>query len=86
MEIKDIHDFQDVMCCALRYALGRKTYITSVIPDFIKSYEEVIDNRVKEIMLRDLNQYFVFRESGYQTDDECDYNSWKDLANWLINL
>ena len=86
MEIKNIRDFQDVMCCALRYALGRKTYITSEIPDFIKSYPELIDDRVKEIMLKDLNQYFTFRESGFETDDECDYNSWKSLAIWLIDL
>ena len=37
MEIKNIYDFQDIVISALRYALGRRTYITKSTVDFIKA-------------------------------------------------
>ena len=70
---------------ALRYALGRRTYITSETAEFIKRYPELIDERVKSVMLRDLEEYFQKRES-FKFDDECDYNTWKSLYNWLKGL
>ncbi len=85
MEIKNIRDFQDIVICALRYALGRRTYVTSATADFIKEYPELIDERVKTVMLRDLDEYFAFRKVGAYTDDECDYNTWLDLEKWLVD-
>lgn len=83
LEIKDIHDFQDIVICALRYALGRRTYITQLTADFIKEYPEIIDERVKTVMLKDLEDYFAFRHVEMYVDDECDYRTWLDLKTWL---
>ena len=83
MEIKNIGDFQNIVISALRYALGRRTYATIATADFIKEYPELIDERVKTVMLRDLDEYFAFRRAGGYIDDECDYNTWLDLEKWL---
>ena len=83
--IKDLHDFQDMIISALRYSLGRRTYINSETADFIKKYSEIIDERVKKIMLKDLEEYFDCRDDYYK-DDECDYNTWKDLYEWLKKI
>ena len=83
--IKDLHDFQDIIISALRYSLGRRTYINSETADFIKKYSEIIDERVKKIMLKDLEEYFECRDIYYK-DDECDYNTWKDLYEWLKKI
>ena len=83
MKIKNIHDFQDIVICALRYALGRRTYITQSTADFIKEYPEIIDKRVKQVMLNDLNKYFNMRDNAYIIDDKCDYNTWLNLKRWL---
>lgn len=83
MKIKNTYEFQDMLISSLRYALGRKTYITDVTADFIKSYPEVIDKRVRTVMLNDLRRYFDFRILYKHTDDECDYNTWCDLRKWL---
>lgn len=87
MTIKDsdVRDLQDMIISALRYALGRRTYITSETAEFIKRYPELIDERVKSVMLRDLEEYFQKRES-FKFDDECDFNTWKSLYNWLERL
>ena len=83
--IKDLHDFQNIIISALRYSLGRRTYINSETADFIKKYSEIIDERVKKIMLKDLEEYFECRDIYYK-DDECDYNTWKDLYEWLKKI
>lgn len=81
----DVRYLKDMIISALRYALGRRTYITSETAEFIKRYPELIDERVKSVMLRDLEEYFQKRES-FKFDDECDYNTWKSLYNWLKGL
>lgn len=75
-------DLKDIVICSLRYALGRKTYITSLVADYIMEHKELIDNRVKMIMLKDLEDYFENRNDYYK-DDECDYQSWLKLKKWL---
>ena len=87
MTIKDsdVRDLKDMIMCALRYSLGRRTYITSLTADFIRRYPELIDDRVKAVMLRDLEEYFRKREFC-DIDDECDFNTWKSLYNWLERL
>ena len=84
--IKNKYDFQDIVICALRYALGRRTYITKSTADFIKEYPEIIDNRVKSVMLKDLEEYFEYRHNKFYKDDECDYQSWLDLKEWLEKI
>lgn len=81
----DVRDLKDMIISALRYSLGRRTYITSETAEFIKRYPELIDERVKSVMLKDLEEYFQKRES-FKFDDECDYNTWKSLYNWLKGL
>ena len=81
-------DLKDILICALRYALGRKTYITGLVADYIMEHREFIDERVKNVMLNDLNNYFRCRKGtitrfGKPNDDECDYNKWLELKNWL---
>ena len=81
----DVRDLKDMIISALRYALGRRTYITGETAEFIKRYPELIDERVKDVMLKDLEEYFQKRES-FKFDDECDFNTWKSLYNWLKGL
>lgn len=85
IENKDLHDFQDMIISALRYALGRSTYITGETADFIKKYSYIIDRRVKKIMLKDLEEYFDCRDIYYK-DDECDYNTWINLNEFISGI
>lgn len=79
-------DFGDIMIMALRYGLGRRTYVSSEIPDFIMQNREHITERVCIVMLRDIHRYAQDRTNGMISDDICDYNSWIELQNWLFNL
>lgn len=85
--IVDNHDdFGDIMIIALRYALGRRTYVTSEVPEFIKDNSEYINERICIVMLRDIEWYMKDRKSGLVKDDYCDYDSWIDLQNFLFNI
>lgn len=82
----NINDFGDIMILALRYALGRRTYVTLEIPDFIKNNKKLINERICICMIKDINNYLAYRKDGIIKDDECDYKSWIGLDNWLYKL
>ena len=78
-------DLKDMIIGSLRYALGRKTYITGQTADFIINNPSLIDERVKKVMIKDLEEYFAYRDC-YYNDDECDYQSWLRLYEFLGEL
>lgn len=79
-------DLKDMIICALRYSLGRRTYIVGETSEYIISHPELIDSRVKQVMLNDLNKYLEDRQNCYVHDDDCDFNYWMHLKNWLENF
>lgn len=80
------NDFGDIMIMALRYALGRRTYVTDEVPSFIKQNAEFINERICIVMLGDITRYIEDRKNGIEKDDDCDYNSWLSLQTWLFNI
>lgn len=80
-KIKITYDLKDMIICALRYAIGRKTYVTEEVSSFIKSHPELIDKRVKEVMLKDLKGI-----DRYYKENDIDYPIFKSLENWLNKL
>lgn len=75
------YELQDIVICALRYAIGRKTYVTSEVCEFIMQQPNLIDDRVKTIMLRDLEKL----DEYYKTDD-IDYLQFDTLRKWLNSI
>lgn len=84
--IEVTHDLKNIVISALRYALGRRTYITQETAEFIMNNPDLIDERVCIVMLRDLGRYFEDRKLWEYKDDECDYQSWLALQNWLFKI
>lgn len=75
-------DLKDIVICALRYAIGRKTYVTEETCSYIKAHPKLIDKRVKEVMLRDLENV----EEYYSKNDNVDLPTFISLRSWLKNL
>lgn len=86
IELKLDYILRDMIISALRYALGRRTYITAETSEFIVENKAIIDNRMKQVMLSDLQQYLERRNKGFISDDKCDYEVWVNLYNWLNEL
>lgn len=72
------YELQDIVLCALRYAIGRKTYVTSEVCEFIMKHPDLIDYRVKRVMLRDLEDL-----DRYYKKDDIDYLPFDILRKWL---
>ena len=75
------YKLQDIVLCALRYAIGRKTYVTSEVCEFIMQHSNLIDDRVKTIMLRDLENL-----DEYYKIDDIDYLQFDTLRKWLNSI
>lgn len=75
------HDLKDIVISAFRYALGRKTYVTLSTCDYIKEHSNLIDKRVKQVLLNDLEQLDM-----YYPDKGTDYNTFVDFKKWLEKL
>ena len=86
IELKLDYVFRDMIISALRYALGRRTYITAETSEFIIENKDIIDGRMRQVMLSDLQEYLERRNKGFISDDKCDYEVWVNLYNWLSKL
>lgn len=86
IELKLDYVLRDMIISALRYALGRRTYITAETSEFIVENKAIIDSRMKQVVLSDLQQYLERRNKGFISDDKCDYEVWVNLYNWLNKL
>ena len=80
------YDLRDIVISAVRYALGRRTTMPFAVTDYIMKHRQLVDNRVKQVLLRDLKQYFELWEAGKQIDDRCDYDTWLLFKKWLEKL
>lgn len=79
-------DLRDIVISAVRYALGRRTTMPSATTEYIMTHSELVDSRVKQVLLRDLEWYFHLWEAGKQIDDKCDYETWYYFKKWLEKL
>ena len=69
-------DLELVYLCALRYALGRKTYITGVVSDFLKLEVKALSDKCKKQMIREIKEA---KDLGHT----CDKKSWTKLLKEL---
>ncbi len=82
-EVKIINDyqFQDMIISALRYALYRHTYIFEETLNWIRNNNIVINERVKQVMLNDIEKRFD--DGDFVLGERNDLSYFRD---WLLNL
>ena len=79
LDINNINnEFEMIVEASVRYGLGRRTYITSVIPEFIIANLDILSDEIKKIMIDDI---MIQEDYG----DSCDKNSWMYLLEKLKN-
>ncbi len=61
-------DFEVLAGCALRYALGRQTYIVSWVAEIIERNLKDISEFKKEIMIRDIKKAIDSEDYGREID------------------
>ena len=76
-----------VAVCAVRYALGRRTYMPGLVTDWIKAnFTGKIPKGTCEIMLRDIQEQREYGERvGHDSlGDPCDVKTWEKFEDWLL--
>ena len=71
-------DFRLILLSAMRYAMGRKTYMPSVIADYIKRHLQLLDDKFLVLAADDTRQYL----EDY-AEHEPSLNLWRDLLDAL---
>ena len=89
-------DMGTITICALRYAIGRQTYMPSLVQDFVRRHPEIVNENVKQIMLRDINEADRIREHKLPNGEiltidglgstTIDRPGWLNFRSWLEGL
>lgn len=69
-----------IALCALRYCIGRRTYMPSLVVDWVKRHWGAFPESDKNVILRDVQQEV---NSGRDLGDDCDYRTWTDFLKWI---
>lgn len=69
-------DHESVLICALRYALGRRSYMVGIVTRYIISELPKLSNKCKKIMITDIEQASYY-------GDACDKEDWMRLLEKL---
>ena len=77
----DSDDLNDLIICAFRYALGRRTYIVHTITEIIKANLSALDSRTIEVMLQDIERQHEYEKVGLEKafGDDCDRERWMEV-------
>lgn len=75
------YQLRDMFISALRYAIGRKSYIVEETVDFIMKNPDLLDDRTRSVMLNDLHEV-----ENYYGTDKTDLNEFYKLKGWLYDL
>lgn len=65
-------NFGDVIVCAIRYCLGRRTYMPGVVCDYVRSLLPDLSTRTVACMERDIRECHNY-------GDACDEQTWTEF-------
>lgn len=69
-------NYENVLICALRYALGRRSYMVGVVTNYITYELPKLSDMCKRFMTYDI-------EEAHDYGDECDKEKWMRLLKKL---
>lgn len=82
-----------IVICAVRYALGRKSYMPGLVQDFIMRHPEILTENDRDVIIRDIEEADEIRtytmENGRTItvdslgDTKIDRPGWLKLKEWL---
>ena len=75
---------EQMLISAVRYALGRRSYIVSDTCNFVASIKEKLSTKCACIIIRDIEEAFeMYHRSGLLCGMECDERDWYRLLEVL---
>ena len=73
-------DMDSVLICAIRYCLGRRTYMPDLVTRWIRGHcDGKLEPNTLAVMIRDIDE----QERRFNLGDECDIQTWYRFRGWL---
>ena len=72
-------ELNDLMVCAFRYALGRRSYIVAVIGEILVTHKAELSDSSKAVICRDINKAIAKNHDGM----DCDSAVWRYVRDHL---
>lgn len=73
----DEQDFGTVCVCALRYAMGRQTYMPSLVRDIVRPLLTQLPDKTLAVMINDCEEQERMNMWGSETIDKPGWVRWK---------
>jgi len=80
LKMEQDSDTGAIALCALRYCVGRRTYMPELVVSWIKKYWDTFSVSDKKVMLRSLTSDI---KSGVDLGHDCDRLTWHDFHAWM---
>lgn len=72
-------DFYTILVCAVRYSIGRMTYIPGLVTSWIRGNAPELPAKYARIMLDDIDSHRRHSDLGM----DCDIAVWEQFEAWL---
>lgn len=75
---------EQILICAVRYALGRMSYVVQDVCDYVKTKVGELSEECKNIMIKDIEEQLEFYHmAGHALGMGYDETQWVELHNIL---
>ena len=73
-----------ILICAVRYTLGRMSYMVSVVCDYVKGKRSELSHNCINIIIHNIEEELErYHNLGETLGMECDEKNWLELLNVL---
>ena len=77
----DDQDLGTICVCALRYAMGRETYMPSLVRDFVRPLLKDLPFKTIAVMFSDCENQARYENYGNETIDKPGWLAWSQEIN-----
>jgi len=74
---------EDMLISAVRYALGRATYIVMCTCDEVRCCWPDLTQRARDVITRDVTEHLRLVDLRLAGGMDCDHDQWRRLAEWI---
>lgn len=75
---------EQILICAVRYALGRMSYIVGVVAEYVSVKQPGLSKECINIIIRDIEEELErYHKCGHTLGMECDERTWVRLLERL---
>lgn len=75
---------EHILICAVRYALGRMSYMVSIVCEYVASKHRELSPECLNIIIRDIEEEIeIYHNIGRTCGMECDERTWLRLLETL---